>query len=151
MTSNYNDIFSKFLGKVTCYDFLNIDEQEFYDTSLEYLHSVFARPYIKAIFEEIKFDDEVATIEWKLSSGRDEEVEKYYVEDVFAQGLVVAWLEPQVKNQALIKQFIGTSKEKVYSQQQHLSQLQSLLETSQTNLRKMIRDDGYIHNEYIEK
>lgn len=151
MTISCQDIISAFLGKITSYDFLKISEADFNDLMIEYLKSAFAIPYIRSLFSDIKYDVDNDEIVFSLKYPTDEFSDKYFVTEIFAKALTVIWLEPQVKSQAVISQLVATSKEKYYSQQQHLAQLKSLYIDTQTEIRKMIRDYGYQNNSYLRK
>lgn len=82
-----------------------------------------------------------------VGDSEDEE----FVKDVLARGMVIAWLEPQVKSVLLTAQMFGGKEEKYYSQAAHLSQLQSLLADAKTELSKILRDYGYLYNSYIKE
>ena len=74
-----------------------------------------------------------------------------FVVEMLAKGVVVEWLKPQVRGSKLnVKQVFGTKEEKFFSQAQHISEIRGLLEDTENELRKMIRDRGYINNGYVD-
>lgn len=150
MTFSFQDVKSTFLGKITSYDFLNISISDFDDLCEEYLVSAFADPYIRSLFSSISYDNTTDEITFILKNTVDASSDLFFVQELLAKKLTLAWLEPQVKSQSILQQFIGTSKEKYYSQQQHLSQVNNLYEDTKTDIRKMVRDYGYQYNSYLE-
>jgi hypothetical protein len=73
----------------------------------------------------------------------------YFVIEILAYGMVYVWLEPKVNSITNITQLYGTSDGKWYAQANHLAQLRALLEDVENKQRYLIRDRGYIDNEYI--
>ena len=63
--------------------------------------------------------------------------------------MALCWLEPKVYSLTNIAQFFGTSDEKFYAQQTHLSELRNLRDDLINHQRSLIRDRGYSNNSYI--
>ena len=61
--------------------------------------------------------------------------------------MVIGWLKPQVDNAINTARIIG-SKEEKNIQSNYKTNIERL-ESLERNLRKFIRDDGYINNSYI--
>ena len=142
----YDDIYSKFLLKITDYSFASLDPNDAYEMMLGYLHNAVAVPYISKIFSSAIFDDEILTLTYELKNEIFENGDVDYVTNILATGMVIQWLEPQVKSVLHTLQMFGGKEEKFYSQAAHLSELKSLLKDCKVELRKMIRDRGYISN-----
>ncbi len=151
MTLQYEEIFSVFLGKCTSYDFLTTDEQYLHETWSEYLRSTISKPYIRRIFSKIKLDKTIESLDFELKNSVDEDSDMDFVLEILAKGLVIEWLEPQVKSVVNISQMFGGKEEKYFSQAQHLKEIKDLLSDTKLELRKMIRDYGYINNSYISE
>lgn len=113
MTLQYEEIFSVFLGKCTSYDFLTTDEQYLRETWGEYLRSTIAKPYVRRIFSKIKLDKTIESLDFELKNSVDEDSDMDFVLEVLAKGLVIEWLEPQVKSVLYTKQFFGGKEEKL--------------------------------------
>lgn len=113
------------------------------------MHNTASNPYLRAKFAVLSFDDEIMNLEFELNYPIDDETDIYFVSELLAKGMVVEWLEPQVKNVLFTKQFFGGKEEKFYAQANQLSQMQALLHDAKIELRKMIRDYGYLNNSYI--
>lgn len=69
-----------------------------------------------------------------------------FISNIMAAGMVIQWLEPQVKSVLHTLQMFGGKEEKFYSQSNHLGELKGLLQDCKMELRKTIRDRGYIYN-----
>lgn len=150
MTSNYQDIYSRFLGRIRDYDFLNLSEPDASSQMREWLQDAISEPYIYSMFSSVVCDDEIATIEYELKNSIDEYSDKNLVEKVLACQMVVEFLNPKVVNTSTLNQMISNSKEtKFYSQSSHLQELRALLEESKAEARKLLRDKSYVHNSYL--
>lgn len=150
MTSSYETIFNKFLGRVTDYDFLTIDEAYLWEQVSEWVENSIATPSLRVIFSSITCDKETQTLTYTLrNSAGDELSDQLYVEKLFAMSFVIQWLEPTVKNKINLNQMFGGKEEKYYSQAQHLSELRGILEDTVVRFKKEIRDHDTIYNSYI--
>ena len=150
MTSSYETIFNKFLGRVTDYDFLTIDEAYLWEQVSEWVENSIATPSLRVIFSSITCDKETQTLTYTLrNSAGDELSDQLYVEKLFAMSFVIQWLEPTVKNKINLNQMYGGKEEKFYSQAQHLSELRGILEDTVIRLKKEIRDHDAVYNSYI--
>lgn len=151
MNLQYEEIYSVFLSMVNDYSFLKNDRGFVYEQLCGWLHSVCSMPRVSAKFLSIEFNDEDNVLNFELKKSIDEKLDVEFVKGVFAKGMVIAWLEPQVKNVLLTNQFFGGKEEKYYSQSAHLKELQTLLSDSKEELAKMLRDYGYLNNSYIKE
>lgn len=150
MTSSYETIFNKFLGRVTDYDFLTIDEAYLWEQVSEWVENSIATPSLRVIFSSITCDKETQTLTYTLrNSAGDELSDQLYVEKLFAMSFVIQWLEPTVKNKINLNQMYGGKEERWFSQAQHLSELRGILEDTVIRLKKEIRDHDTIYNSYI--
>lgn len=150
MTSSYEKIFNKFLGRVTDYDFLTIDEAYLWEQVSEWVENAIATPSLRVIFSSITCDKETQTLTYTLrNSAGDELSDQLYVEKLFAMSFVIQWLEPTVKNKVNLTQMFGGKEERWFSQAQHLSELRGILEDTVVRFKKEIRDHDAIYNSYI--
>lgn len=150
MTSSYNDIYSRFLNKIRDYEFAGLPEPNATEQMWEWLRSALSHAYIYRIFDSFSADNEIAEIEYTLKTSVDEYNDKNFVEELLSNALVVEWVTPKVNNTTLTNQMITNSKEsKFYSQAMHLTELKSLLANSESKVRSMLRDKGYIFNSYL--
>lgn len=150
MTSTYNEIYSRFLLKVRDYEFAGLPEPDATEQMLDWLRSALSQPYIYRIFNTFSADDEIAEMEYTLTSSVNEYADKNFVEELLGYQMVVAWVTPKVQTTTLLHQMITNSKEqKFYAQANQLSQLRELLTDSENKVRSMLRDKGYIYNSYL--
>lgn len=147
---SYDEIFSDFLGSVTDYDLASIDIDDMYGLMTEYLHKALSQSYVRRLFASVNFDDVVQNLTFEMDNSVDDAADLDFVKYILSKGMVVEWLKPQVRSKVNIAQFFGGKEEKWFSQAQHLSELRGLLEDTQLEMRKAIRDRGYIYNPYLE-
>ena len=152
MTSlSYEEIFSYFLGSVTDYDIAKLDMSSAYQLMAEYLHKALAKTYCRRLFSSISLDDEVQTISFEMASVVDDEADLEFVKNILSKSMVIEWLEPQVRSKVNVAQFFGAKEQKMFSQATHLSELRGLLADTENEVRKLIRDRGYVYNSYLEE
>ena len=151
MTLQYEDIFSVFLSKITDYSFLKHDDNYIRAEMVSWLRTTSAFPRLRSKFKRLDFADEIATLDFELTVSVDEYSDKEFVKDIFARGMVIFWLEPQVKNILLTKQMFGGKEEKFFAQSNHLKEVQSVLDNAKIELTKILRDYGYLNNSYIKE
>jgi hypothetical protein len=150
MTSlSYDEVFDDFLGRVADFDFSTMDESTANYLMAEYLQKVVSRPYIRRLFKSISADKEIHLIEFEMVDVVDEDADLEFVKTILSKGMVVEWLEPQVRTKVNIAQFFGGKEQKYYSQSNHIAELRALLRDTETELRGEIRDRGYIYNAYL--
>lgn len=150
MTLSYDIIFSNFLGNITEYDFVKMDATDVNEIMVEKLHSVLAEPYIRRLFSSAVLDDEVQTFSFEMEYSVEESADIDFVVEVLSKGMVVKWLDPQVKSKLNIAQMFGTKEQKMFSQASHLKEIKDLLHTVKHEVRSLIRDRGYINNTYLD-
>lgn len=151
MNLQYEDIFSMFLSKITDYSFLEYDESFIRSQMTSWLHSSISSPRLRAKFSSLSLNDNETIVSFVLKNSISEDFDIKFVTDVLARGMVISWLEPQVKSVLLTKQILGGKEEKFYAQANHLSQLQQMLDSAKTELNNLLRDYGYLNNSYIKE
>lgn len=151
MTLQYEDIFSIFLSKITDYSFLEYDENFINGQMVSWLHSSASSPRLRTKFSNFILNDGEAVLEFSLKHSVTEQSDCDFVADILARAMVIAWLEPEVKNVLLTKQLLTGSEEKFYSQSNHILQLEQMLITAKTEFKNILRDYGYLNNSYIKE
>lgn len=149
MTSEYSNVFSRFLLRVTDYEFSGFDEKLAQEMMNGWMKSTLSQPYIRRLFSSITVDDDVEEIEFEMTDSIDDGYDQDFAEEVIAQGMVINWLSPQYHSVLNTAQFFSNSEQKYYSQANHMAELREMYHKAQTDLRKMIRDRGTFHNSYI--
>lgn len=145
MTSEFQDIFSLFLSSVEDYEFIEISEADFEDIMTEYLRRGISMPHFRYAFSKFEIDYDNQLIEWELKNSVDEYADSSFVEELIVKCILCKWLGKQVYTQTLLRQMVGTSKERFFSQQQHLTQMKELLKDTEHDLRYMLSTYGYLN------
>ena len=149
MTSGFDEIFSRFMLKVTDYSFVEMEDNLVYDMMIGWMVSTLSKPYVRRIFSSLVVDEDLEEIEFELANPEDEQSDADYAMEVIATGMVVEWVTPQVNSVINTQQMFSGKEVNFYSQANHLAELQNLLKLSSSTLRKLIRDRGYYVNSYI--
>ena len=143
MTSAYEDIFSRFYQRVEDYKLLGYEEEVVNELLGGYLRSTVSKPYVRKLFSSITLDEDVQEITYTMREAWDDLADQDFVEELIAQGMMVEWVKPRYYSVRNALQFISNSESKFYSQSNQMDKLHEMLEKSQNDLRKMIRDRGY--------
>lgn len=146
----YDDIYSEFLLSIEDWDIASLSEDTAYSFMSGYLSSAVSEPYVRKIFSEFEMDDDNETITCTIRHPQSDSDDARYVTKILAQGMAIKWLDPQIASTRNTQQVYSNSEAKFYSQREHLRGLIELQEKKERELRKYIRDNGYIHNSYLE-
>ena len=147
---SYEDIYSMFLSSVTDYHLIDMDASDIYDQFKEMVHKTAAEPYVRRLFSSISMHDEILLLEYEMKRSTDDGADRDFVINLFAKGMVVEWLQPQVNKTSLTAQMFAGKEQKYYSQSQHLSEMRALLEKARIEMRRMITERDFIYNSYLE-
>ena len=142
-SSEYSEIYSRFYLRIKDYEMSGLDEQLVKNMLIGYLRSTLSKPMVRRLFQSLTIDDDIEEIEYELREPLDEDSDKDFVEEVLALGMTVEWCNPKYQSTLLTSQMFSNSEQKFYSQAAHLAEIRELLNKSQTDLRKLIRDRGY--------
>lgn len=146
----YEEIFSRVFGKVTDYDFVKISADDLYSSLSEKIHITLSKPYTRRLFSKVSMDDVIMNLDFEMAYPTNAEQDSDFVCELIALGVVIEWLEPQVKSTLLTHQMITSNKEsKYYSQAQQLAEMKGLLNDCKKEQRKLIQDRGWIYNSYL--
>ena len=144
----YEEIYSQFFSKETDPTFFTkYSKDEAYDLMRDWLHSIVGIPYIKKCFSTITLDDELLELTFQLANPVDDDSDNYFVKDILSQGLVICWMQQKVDNIVNLSVVIGGKDEKTILN--NYKNNMTRLEEMKIQLRKTIRDYGYINNSYI--
>lgn len=144
MTSSYENIYSKFLGLITDHKLLALPEYKAIELMDEILNLVKGKPKINRLFKTLEYDNEMMAVTYELRDSLGDEYDKNFVEDVFANGMVVVWYEKLVNSDTNVKQYFGDKETKFYSQSNHMISVKELLTQARKFLdRDYIRDHGW--------
>lgn len=144
MTSSYDEIYSKYLGLITDHKLLALPEYKAIELMGEVLNNVKGRPKINRLFTSLVYDNDLMTLSYTLRNSVNDYYDKNFVEDVFANGMVIVWYEKLINSDTNIKQYFGDKETKFYSQSAHMDSAKELLMQARKFLdRDYIRDHGW--------
>ena len=143
----YDEIFNRFYNLMDDPNFYKLPQDFAYDRMRSWLNDAASEPYIKKKFSQLKLDDRLLELTYSLNNPSDQWSDDNFVINIFAQYMVIGWLKTQVDNAINTARIIGGKEEK--SIQSNYKTNIERLESLERNLRKFIRDDGYINNSYI--
>lgn len=143
MTSEYSDVYSRFLLRVTDYDIAGLEQTLAYELMNGWMKSVLSKPMVRRLFASVSLDDDVEEIEYVLNSPWDEAADKEFVEELLSVGMVSEWVSPKFHSILNTNQFFSNKEQNFYSQANHMDQLRQMYEKSQIDFHKLIRDRGY--------
>ena len=144
----YEEIYSQFYSKKTDPTFFEkYTKEEAYELMREWMNNIISDPYVYKCFSMIKFDDVLLELSFELANSIDEYSDYLFVKDIFAQGLKICWMEQRIDAVENLAVAVGGKEEKVLLN--NLKTNTSRVEALKLQLRKTIRDRGYIKNDYI--
>ena len=149
MTSEFDELYSRFYLRVEDYNIVGLEEKVVTNMMNGWIKSTLSKPYIRRLFDELDFDEDIGELEYEMKLPVSEEEDKDFVEEVIALGMVVEWLSPKYHSTLLTSQMFSNSDQKYYSQANHMTELKDMYHRAQNDLRKLIRDRGYIYNGYL--
>lgn len=89
MTSEYDEIFSRFLMRITDYGFAQMEEYMATEMMSGWLRSVLSRPMVRRLFASITADDDIEEIEYEMMESLDDDSDKDFVEEMLAVGMCI--------------------------------------------------------------
>lgn len=143
MTSEFQDIFSRFYLRVEDYNIVGLEEDVVKEMLTGYLKAVAAKPFVRRLFSSITIDEDIEEVEYFMRESWGESEDQDFVEELFALGMVVQWISPKYHSVLNTSQFFSNSDLKFYSQANHMVELKAMYEKAQNDFRKYIRDRGY--------
>lgn len=149
ISSSYEDVYNILLGKIRDYDLLNLSLDEFDNLMTEKARSVFANPNFRGKFNKFSVYEDIRTITYELTTSVDDGYDKWFVEEAIAEGLTIQWLRPYVNNALVLNQFVGTAREKYFSQAAHLKQVEERLHQAELSFERLLTTHGYWNNSYF--
>ena len=144
MTLSCEEIYSAFLGLIDDYQLPQMDIEDAYEYMKDCFKNVFSKPKIRRLFSSLSFDSNILQLDYQLRNSIDEEYDKEFVKGLFANGMVVAWLEPRYQSETLTAQFFAGKEQKYYSQSAHIDSMERMYKNARMIVDKdYARDHGY--------
>lgn len=136
--TQFIEIYERFANKVSDFDIINFTDEEMKAYCFGFMQS--ALPKIKPLSHElIDYDTEKSEFNFELT-----DVEK----EIVACRMVSEWVEPQLYNSTLTKQFVGTSEERFFSPANQMRRLSELKDAARHEAQKLRKDYVSQHNSY---
>ena len=138
----YEEIYSRSYMKK--YDPKFYENKDFaYETMKEWMHEIVALPYVRNVFSNITFDDEIEEFTFTLVNSVDEDSDNEFVKKLFSDGFVICWMRPQVDSVLNLAVVIGGKDEKKI--QSNYKTTIERLDSLERKLKKYVRDYGYFN------
>lgn len=150
ITVEFEEVYSIFFDKVEAYDFLELEDSEIEDMLVRYLKSSFTNPFVRQLFSTLEVDEDSESFDFEMSYVIDDSSDKEFVVEVMALGLCIKWLTPKVNSLIGMNQTYGSKEEKFFSEASHKAEMRNLLNLWKKEQLKLIRDRGYVWNEYLD-
>lgn len=152
------EIFSRFYTKVEAFDLLALDDKIRNEYLCSYLHTSASKPYTDRLFSSIAITDPYfnedefvdGDVTYELKNKIDDSKDTEFVTELFGIGIALAWSEGKANSEVNLRQLVGTSSEKFYSQSAHLSGVQNVRDKLELAQRDLIRDRGTVYNKYLK-
>lgn len=144
MTLSCEQIYSAFLGLIDDYNIPQMNIDDSYEYMMDCFKNVFSKPKIRKLFSSISFDENILELTYTLRNSIDEDYDREFVKGLFANGMVIAWLEPRYQTDLLTAQFFGGKEQRWFAQANHMDQVKQMLDNARKILDKdYIRDYSY--------
>ena len=114
MTSEFDEIYSRFYMRVKDYETSGLEEKLVKQMLLGYLKSTLSKPMVRRLFQSVTLDEDIEEIEYELRNSLDEDSDKDFVEEVLALGMVSEWASPKYHSTLLTSQMISNSEQKLF-------------------------------------
>ena len=144
MTLSCEEIYSTFLGLIDDYQLPQMDIEDAYEYMKDCFKNVFSKPKIRRLFSSLSFDSNILQLDYQLRNSIDIEYDEEFVKGLFANGMVVAWLEPRYQSETLTAQLFAGKEQKYYSQSAHIDSMEKMYKNARMIVDKdYSRDHGY--------
>lgn len=151
MTSEFSNIYSRFFLRVQDYSLAGMEEDIVNEMMNGWIDATLSKPYIRRLFDTLKVDEYSGEIEYEMKFPVSDDEDQDFVEEMIVLGMIVEWISPKYYTTLNTSQFFSNSEQKFYSQANHMTELKDMFHRAKNDLRKVIRDRGYIHNGYLSE
>ena len=95
MTSDFDNVFSRFYLRVKDYELIGLEENLVKEILSGYLKSTLSKPMVRRLFSSITIDEDNEEIEYELREPLDDTSDADFVEEILSVGLVSEWASPK--------------------------------------------------------
>ena len=161
MALSFDEFIGAFLGKITAYDYVDIDEEEFYQQVDQFLFSACAdfenifRRRTGLSFANRDLDDRC--FNWDLPDYIDQYnhqriddiITKEEIIDIISEGMVLKWLKSFLftSDTFELSNFVRTKDFSPYSPSNFIGTMKELYDTTEAKYKNMINTFSYQHGE----
>lgn len=143
----YETVFSRARIKIDDVKELFLDDNDLLELNTERLHSIVGDERVINKFSSFTMDDEIQQIEFEMKYPVSDFVDKEYVTELFALGMSIQWLKPQVESRKSTARMLGTKEEK--NMQNNYSKMIDRLDSLEHKFSQKLASHGYINNSYL--
>lgn len=126
----YSEVFTLFINKITDHNLIQLEEDKVEEICCMYLKSAITK-FKKCKTDLSKRDDSAKVF---LNTLRDAE------QEILANLLIVEWLTPKIQNTTNLKQYMGDTDFKFFSQANHLDALNRIRTTAKEEADGLIQE-----------
>lgn len=125
MSTQYCEIFDRFLSKITDYDLVSLSDDAIEDTLAKLLRSAIAN--FKYCVKDLKDRDDELKI-FNVTLDEDEQ-------EILAKLMLIEWIRPRVLHQDKLENILGSRDYKIYSPANLLDKLLNLQKVLQADVQ----------------
>ena len=140
MGTPYQEVYDRFLQKITDQEFLSLPDEDIDQFCFRYLRSAITN--FKKCKKDLSDRDD-STMSFSVSLENDEV-------EILAIIMIEQWVSPQIYNIQNLKQLMGDREFKYYSQANHLDKLLLLKDSLQSDSEREVTNYTYEHFDLSE-
>lgn len=140
MATPYSKVFDKFLSKIKDLDLINLDQNVAEETMKGYMETA-CDNFSNCNQDLSNRNDEEKTFNITLSG---------FEINIIATGMLYEWVEPYINNIMLLRQHLSNSDFKIYSQANHLKELQILRDSHEERMDRLMTKYSYTFGDWEE-
>lgn len=146
----YEDIFSNFLGEVSDYEIVQLEQYEAMEILRELLRKALAESSLRKVFSSLKRDDNNQKLSFTLKHpDEDESSDIEFVINAITKFMVYEWWHKKVNNVTLTAHLIAGAEQKYYSQSAHLKELRESQSEALTTAKDYIVEHNFMFNDHL--
>lgn len=143
----YETVFSRARIYIEDIEELFLDENDLLELNTERLHSIIGDERVIDKFSLFEMDDEIQQIEFEMKYPISDFADKAYVTELFALGVSIRWLSPQIESRKFTSIALGTKEEKGI--QNNYAKMIDRLNSLEHKFTQKLANHGYINNSYL--
>lgn len=145
---NYQDIYKRALVRINDLGLARLQQEDFYDKLLLWMHSASATPYFRKKFSTFSLNDELMILNFELNNSVDESYDKNFVTDILAKGIIINYFPAKLETDEHLAVMIGGKEEKKLLD--NYSGKRERLKTLETEFYRELTQHGYYFNSGAE-